>query len=203
MVVDDHHLFSAGLASLLKHSSLFGIIKTYADPQAAWKELQKQPYDLLFIDMMIPGHNMDIFATHCQKSFPGLKIAVISSFSDPEMVKKMFVTGVQGYLTKDADFAELRKAITALQQGQRYSSPAVDKILAKQLLTQAVSSLTPKEQEIVKLIAAINTVDEIAARLHMSPHTVITHRRNIIRKLKLRSSADIVRWAYENNMTEK
>ena len=141
---------------------------------------------------------------------PDVKIVVLSGHADKENIIKMLHAGASGYLSKDADKSELVAAIGKVMEGKSYFSGDVSNEIIEYFQSgrampkaeggSGTTDLTPREEEILTLIAREKTNPEIAKELYISVNTVITHRRNILAKLEVKNTAGLVRYAAQNGL---
>ncbi len=161
---------------------------------------QKKP-ELLIIDCDQPGHfyNDDIKQVRLQ--YPDTKVLIVSTDQDPAYVISLLELGVHGYLTRECDTKELINAAFAIVEGEKfYCSKIIDIILEKKFAPNAEedhdpTGLSERETEITALISQGMTAKKMAAKLFLSHHTINTHRKNIMKKLKVRSTSGIVLYA--------
>ena len=196
LTLDDHSLFSEGLEIILKvyFSDL------YLDKFKSIAELVNQKtdfssYDLFISDIELPGEDVFKLLSLLKLKHPKLPILIISMHNKLSVLKKCKELKIEGYILKD-DYEIIIKAVEYLLSGQEYYSEKVKQTL--NILNKKEKLLTPKEDEIIALIAKGKNNHEIAKELFISYITTITHRKNINRKLELNTKGEIVKYYFEN-----
>jgi DNA-binding NarL/FixJ family response regulator len=205
LLVDDHQIVIDGMISLLKDSKDI-ICKSWANSgQEALEILQKEVFDIILLDIGLPGIDGIKTCELILKQFPDIKIIALTMMTEPSMIKAMIEAGAQGYLLKNVDHKELEMAINRVMEGKKHFSEEIAGILltsepknAKHKESQFL--LSRREKQILKLIVDENTTSEIADQLFISVNTVETHRKNIMQKLGTKNIAGMVRKAMEFNL---
>lgn len=201
LLIDDHILFAQSLAELIRAMAPASDINYMTSVEKIREELKANEYQFLLIDLLIPGVDTKEFISYCVKKYPTLIIIVISSVIDISKIKECFSIGIGAYLTKAISSYELKLALEKTYRGEKYISSDLSGRLASSFFSVEQNNLTTKELEVLRLVAAGNTVNQIAATLHSSPFTIMAHRRKIMKKLDLHSAAELVKYAFENNLT--
>ncbi|TDE12933.1 LuxR C-terminal-related transcriptional regulator [Dyadobacter psychrotolerans] len=200
MLLDDHELFAQSLQLMLEQIIPGAQISYFKRTEDAKKELTLQNYRFLIADLMIPGSNVGEFITYCKKNVSGLSILIVSSIMDLRMVKTYIDMGADAYLSKGTNSYELKMALEKTYIGKKFiSSDLSAELIAGQSVSPA-EHLTNKELEVLKLVAAGHNVRNTAELLHISPYTVMAHRRNIMKKLELHTASELVGYAYRNKL---
>lgn len=205
LIVDDHPLFRDGLKSLIDRSSDYVVAgEAFTGAEAVARACELKP-QLVTMDISLPDMS-GIEATRevCAR-VPGVKVLILSMHPRFEYVAEAFRAGARGYVVKDTTSAKLVEAMDALDRGEFYldgkvSQEVVLKLLMPgereaTILDEGYGLLTPREQQILRLVAEGVATRQIAARLSLSPKTVENHRANLMRKLGLHSRAEVVRYA--------
>jgi len=208
MVVDEHKILREGLATLIAKQPNMEIVGEAADGREALDLVEKNTPDLILMDITMPNLN-GIEATRKIKSKrPEIEIIALSLHSDRRFVLGMIGAGASGYLIKQCTFDELVLAINTVMEGKKYLSPEISNILVEEYVRKdsqekAIidSKLTPREREILQLLAEGKNTKEIASNLSISVKTVETHRRHIKRKLKANSVAELTKIAIKEGLT--
>lgn len=208
LLADDHQLFRSGLRSLIEQESDMEVVAEAADGLQTVRLAEEHRPDVVVMDITMPGLN-GVEATACVCSrVNGVRVIALSMHSDRRYVAGMLKAGACGYLLKDCAYEELVKAILASMAGQTYLSPAVAGAVVDHYVRQplggvarAVAILSPREREVLQLLAEGHNVKEIGSRLHVSPKTVETHRRNIMEKLSLHSLPELTKFAIREGLT--
>jgi two-component system, NarL family, nitrate/nitrite response regulator NarL len=196
MLVDDHPLVRDGLRTRLEAVPGL-IVVAEADSRAtALDQAARHGPDLVLLDIGMRGGS-GIDATRALLAAqPGLQVLILSMFDNPEYVREALAAGARGYLLKDRPAEEIVQAIGAVMAGQGcFLSPGLEP--AARRAPHGESPLTPREQEVLDLIAEGLSSRDIGERLGMGVRTVETHRTNLRRKLELASPAALVRYAVE------
>lgn len=209
LLADDHKLFRDGIKSLLSASAEFEVVGEASDGNELLELLPKAEADVLITDISMPEiSGIDVtkkmLADHQQ-----VPVLILSMFDNEDYVLDSIRAGAKGYLPKDVPADELFIAIRTVASGKEYFSKSISDIVVKSIIQQTriqsrrelkLPTLTERELEIVKLIAEGFLSKEIADKLNISIHTVDTHKTNILHKLKLKSSVDIVKYAIRHDL---
>ena len=209
MIADDHTLIRDGLKALIEKQSNMQVIAEASDGQAAVRTARKVCPDVIVMDVGMPDLN-GIEATRQISVLPGKpKIVGLSMHSDRRYISQMLKAGAAGYLLKDSAFEELVKAISTVTRGQIYLSPQIAETVVDDYRRNSTSGdgsvfslLTTREREVLQQISEGCSTKEIASTLCVSVKTIETHRRQIMEKLKLRSVAELTKYAVKEGLTE-
>jgi DNA-binding NarL/FixJ family response regulator len=202
LIADDHSLFLDGIVTLLESEKIFQI-DTAHDGLEVLEKISKAEYDVCLLDIGMP--NMDGIATAkaLKERKVSLKIVILSTYNDKEIITEMLKVGVSGYLLKNCSRQELVGAIQEVMAGGKHFSDEVRKAHVNQFTTylgnksKAEQILTPREIEIVRLLAREYTNEKIADELNISFRTVETHRKNIMQKTKAHNLAGLLKFGYD------
>lgn len=201
VLADDHALVRAGIRGLLEGLPAIQVVAETGDGQEALRLVQAHQPDVLLLDISMPGLNGLEVVARITKEFPDVRVLILSVHTKEEYVLQALRAGAAGYLLKEADPPELEVAIKAVARGETYLSPAVSKHVVGEYLRRVggesgpLEILTPRQREILQLIAEGRTTREIAALLHLSVKTVETHRAQLMERLDLHDIAGLVRYA--------
>jgi two-component system, NarL family, invasion response regulator UvrY len=204
LIADDHAILRAGLKEILLRDLKNVICGEAETAEQVLAQVRTQPWDLLILDITMPGRSgLDII--HDLKSLrPDLRVLVLSMHPEDQFAKRALKAGAFGYLKKESAPEELIQAIRKILTGGRYVSANLADRLAADLSgdapRQSHETLSPREFEILCMIGAGKTVSRIAEELHLSITTVSTHRARILEKMKMTTTADLVRYAVRNNL---
>jgi len=207
LLVDDHDVVRQGLASLLKKHRDIQVVGEAADGAAAIDTLRRCSPDLVIMDVAMPGLNGIEATRRILAEHRGVKVLALSMHAAQGCVHEMLAAGASGYLLKNAVLEELYPAIQAVCQGETYVSPALAEHAAgpwardEGALAQATTMLSPREREILQLVAEGCPSKDIAVRLHISIRTVDAHRRAIMRKLGVHTVAGLTKLAIREGLT--
>lgn len=201
LLVDDHEMMLDGLEAILdagKHGQVAARASTGEDALAM---LREEPYHLLITDYNLPGMSGLHLVRAARRVRPTLKIIVLSMHDETHLVKEILKEGVNGYVLKKDSRSELLNAINDVMKGKIFLSQDINKLLMENLqFPEQEKLLTPREREILKLIAEEYSNKQIAEELFISERTVETHRKNIFRKTKTQSLVGLIKFAYANNL---
>lgn len=209
-IADDHQMFVEGITLSLAINGLI-IVEASANNGIELIELlEKKIVDVVLLDINMPEMNGFEAAKIIVKKFPGVRIIALSMFLEKEYIQDLLQIGVYGYILKNTRMNELEKAIISVASGTKYFSNDVGlKLLnaqtnneyAENLSFDQQHGLTEREIDVLKLIVQENTTSEIAEKLFISVHTVETHRKNLIKKLKVKNIAGLVKYAVQNGIS--
>ena len=203
LLADDHTILRKGLRLLLEREPDFRIIAEAANGRDAIEAVSRETPDVVLMDIAMPLMNGIEAAKRISQEHPKTAIIILSVHSDEAYVLRALKAGARGYLLKDSAESDLLQAVRSVASGKAYFSPAVSKILAddyvRQVRQQGVEDpfdlLTARERELLQLIAELKATKEIAELLGLSPHTVDTHRGNLMQKLNVHSVPEVILYA--------
>ncbi len=204
VIADDHQLVAEGLKDLLEQQPSWQVCAIAANGREALSLVYKHSPHLLITDLNMPDQDGFELLEVMKSRFPSVKIIVISMYSAAAIVKRVLETGVDAYLMKEQSSEEVLLAVTKVLAGENYVNSEFSlKKPAKEEFRDDFKlkiSLTERETSILRLIAQSYSNKEIGEKLFISEFTVQTHRRNLKRKLKAEKTADLVRFAYDNQL---
>ena len=204
LIVDDHVLFAEGMAAVFKSMWPDCTVHTLQTPSEALTVLQTRHYDFLFLDFLFPaepGYLTEHFITGCRSNNPDLVIIMLSSVLALSQIRYCLRMGVNGFLSKCSGLEELQGVLEHTTNKAALLSADISRLFLEEAQRQERSVLTKKELEVLQSIAAGHSVKQSAEMLYISTYTILAHRRNIMSKLDLHSAAELVRYAFENNLT--
>ena len=203
LLADDHTILRKGLRLLLEREAEFAVISEASNGREAVDAVRRDTPDVVIMDIAMPSMNGIEATKRISQDFPKTAVIILSVHSDEAYVLRALKSGARGYLLKDSAECDLIQAVRAVASGKAYFSPAVSKILAddyvRQVREQGVDDpydlLTARERELLQLIAELKATKDIAELLGLSPHTVDTHRSNLMQKLNIHSIPEVILYA--------
>lgn len=208
LLADDRKILRQTLRIALENGNSFKVIAEAANGREAVNLTRKLHPDIVLMDVSMPVLNGVEACRQILTENEGTRVLALSEYSGKRYVERMLEAGATGYLVKDCSMNELSEAIKVVADGKTYLSPDIAAVVVDGFLdsgnvrdTLSAASLTPREREVVQLIAEGNTTKEIAAQLHVSDKTIETHRRQMMIKLKLSSIAELTKFAVREGLT--
>ena len=205
LIADDHTLFRKGLRTLLEKQAGTEVLGEADNGRTMVKMARQLHPDIVIMDIAMPGMNGIEATRKIVSTDPDVRILALSMHSDRRFVVKMFQAGAFGYMLKDCAFEELAFALQALAENRKYLCPTLPGMVIDDFIKQNNTSrgpaLTPRESEVLQLLAEGMTTREIAELLTISGKTVETHRRKIMHKLNLHSIAELTKYAIREGIT--
>jgi DNA-binding NarL/FixJ family response regulator len=201
LIVDDHKLFRAGIRSLLQKVSGIEVVAEAADGRESLRLIERHRPDVVLMDIVMPGLNGLDAAARIARTFPATRIIVLSMKAGEDSVLQTLRAGAAGYLVKTADPAELEMAIRAVVRGETYLSSAISQHVVAACLGRfgkertSLERLTPRQREVLQLIAEGHTTKQIAKKLGISPKTAESYRGDLMKQLDIHDIASLTRYA--------
>jgi DNA-binding NarL/FixJ family response regulator len=206
VLIEDHVILRDGLRSLLNMESDFEVAGEADTCESALEVVKEIRPDIAITDIGLPGRSGLTVIPEIKEFDASIKVLVLTAHCTDEYVRAALEAGADGYVLKDASRAELVTGIRTVLQGQQYfSTPVTSRVISGFLGksggsgTGKPSKITPRETEVLTLIASAYSTKEIARKLDLSVKTVEKHRSNLMRKLGLRSTAAVTLYAVRNN----
>lgn len=194
-VVDDHEMVRDGLATVLRAIPGFEVTWTASSLREAEPLLDRVPPDVLLTDLSLDDGNGTELVRSIRRSRRKVRVVVMTGFTDRYAAAEAMREGVDGYVLKSQPTSELIEALTTVGRGGRYLAPALSAPGELEREPSGLEKLSRRENEIFRLVIKGCAAKEIARRLFISVKTVETHRTNINRKLAVRTTADLIRFA--------
>jgi DNA-binding NarL/FixJ family response regulator len=225
LLADDHRIVREGLKSLLAAQPDMQVVAEASDGRQAVQMAREMTPDVVVMDVAMPQLNGIEATRQIAADEPGMKVVALSMHSDRRFVSEALKAGASGYVLKDGAFDELVSAIRAVVSDRVYLSPRVAGVVVEDYVRRlpargsgnggyapqpgadeaarrgAFDALTPREREVLQLMAEGYATKEVAHRLHVSVKTVETHRRQIMEKLDLHSVAELTKYAIREGLT--
>lgn len=204
-VADDHPMYREGLVRAIRERPDLELVGESADERAALPELRRLKPDVAILDVRMPGlTGTEVLNAIVREQLP-TRVVFLSAHVDSEVVYRAVALGAAAYLSKEADRAAIFDALFAVARGQTVLSPEIQGGLAEQIQRRETAPcpvLSPREQDVLQLIAAGGSAPEIARQLHLSPSTVKTHMQSLYEKLGVSDRAAAVAAAMRNGLLE-
>jgi two-component system response regulator NreC len=208
LLVDDHDVVRSGVRMLLENEADLVILGEAGNGQQALELVEKLDLDVVIMDITLPDMSGIEVTQRIKQSHPQIAVVALTIHEDQQYFFEMLQVGASAYVPKRAAPNDLITAIRAAHRGDMYIYPSLAKLLVNDFLTRAeegdekakMNDLTPREQEVLALLAEGKTNDDIADTLTISHHTVARHRENLMSKLGLHSRSDLVRYAIRKGL---
>jgi DNA-binding NarL/FixJ family response regulator len=206
LIADDHLLVRAGIRALIESIDGVTVVAEANDGREAVDLAATLRPDIALLDVTMPGLNGLEAATQLREASPATRVIIVSMHANDAYVRTALKSGAAGYLLKSATAAELQAALQTVARGEIYLSPAVSKQVVKGFVdgtahdASPLDALTPRQREILQLIAEGRSTKEVAFTLSISAKTVETHRAQIMERLEIHDLAGLVRFAIRTGL---
>lgn len=201
LLVDDHRILLDGVKNLLANSPNFEVKDTATTGKEALQLLKSNEYDIMVTDYELPEITGLELIRAAKTVLPDMKIIVLSMHDDPSVVRELLRAGIHGYILKKDTHKTLTDALHKVVAGKRFLSDEIsDLIIQMADEPEQTGVLTPREVEILKLVAKEFSSRQIAEILFISERTVETHRKNILKKTGATNLVGLIKYAYANNL---
>ena len=205
-VIEDQNILRELVCRLIEDLKDFHLAGHCGDGLEALNECKKLGPDLVIVDIMVPSLNGLEIVRQLRKALPRCKLLVFSGYSTRDRVQAALKAGANGIVHKSATIGELEEGIRRVMAGEAYMSGEILEILRDIMLnpqvTDSLEKLTPREREILQLVAEGHTTKEVAAKLDISVKTADTHRTNVMSKLDIHDVAGLTRFAIQQGLVE-
>ena len=205
LIADDHAMLRGGLKQILALAFPGAIFGEAGNHQEAMAQVAKEPWDVLVLDIFMPGRSGLDVLRDINVSKPELPVLVLSSAPEEQMAFRVIRAGAAGYLNKQAAPEELARAVKKIVAGGTYASAKLGEKLAGNLAGPSRApheQLSDREFQVMQMLVTGKCVKEIAAELGLSPKTVSTFHIRLMGKLRLQNDVELVRYALEHNLVE-
>jgi DNA-binding NarL/FixJ family response regulator len=210
IVVDDHTILRDGIASILNGIGNIKVIAGLSSGEELINEFEKYKSDVILMDIVMSGMDGLEATRWIKEQYAGTKVIIVSSEITKDYVSKGIKCGIDGYLPKNVDKETLIKAIEAVSLGQKFFNEAITNLIFEDYYNAAkegrkrerkvTEGLTKRENELLAMIASGKSNQEVADTLFISTKTVETHKANILEKLGLKNTAELVKYAIKHNI---
>ncbi len=196
LIVDDHQLFRNGIVSLLSKNDAIEVVGEASNAEQLMELLETNKIHVVLIDISMPGLNGLEAIAAARDKFPEVRFIVLTMHAEGQYVVKAVRSGAFGYLIKNADESELIHAIREVANGKKYFNSEISQLMIGNMaLEESHKKLSDREQEILTLVSEGKTTKEIAEEIFVSARTVETHRVNMMKKLNVQNSAELIKKA--------
>jgi DNA-binding NarL/FixJ family response regulator len=205
LIADDHGIVRSGLRMLLEQQPDIEVVAEASDGAEARDIAIRDKPDLAILDVKMPKLTGLQATREIRLQAPDVSILILSMYDDERYLFEALKAGASGYVLKAQADSDLLEAVRAVQRGEPFLTPEAQRALIQDVLGEGSpreDDLTPREEEIVKLVAEAHTNREIADILHLSEKTVENHRSNAMRKLGMRDRVELVRYAIRKGLIE-
>ncbi|MBI1764638.1 MAG: response regulator transcription factor [Acidobacteria bacterium] len=204
LIADDHAIVRSGLKQIVTHTPDLTVVGEATSSQELLTLARQQPWDLIILDIHMPGRGGLETLKDLKREFPKLPVLILSMYPEDQYAVRAIKAGASGYLSKDSAPDELLTAIHKILRGGKYISSIVAEHLATAVDAKSDKAphelLSDREYQILCLIASGKTVGEIAVELNLSVKTVSTHRGRILDKMQMKTSAELTHYAIRNQL---
>ena len=204
-VVDDHALFREGLRMVLERDPRFKVLGEASTAKEAYALIGEILPDIAVVDISLPDKSGILLTREIRHSYPETQIIIVSMHSKIDYVLEAFKAGAKGYVLKDSALHRLIEGLQAISEGEHFLDSALSFEVIQSLITMsdqnqeiadaAYSTLTEREQEMLRLLAEGMSTDEIANMYSVSRKTIENHRNNLMKKLNVETTVDLIRYA--------
>ena len=208
LIADDHQILREGLRAMLDKEHDIKVVGEADDGRMTHRLARELVPDVIIMDVAMPDLNGIEATRQIVNELPRTRVIALSMYADRRFVVNMLKAGAAGYMLKDCTFKDLAKAIRVVMSHKTFLSHEVADIVVKDYLTStqtaessAFQLLSPREREVLQLIAEGRTCTQIADKLHVSVKTVESHRQQLMQKLNLRSVAELTKYAIREGLT--
>lgn len=212
LIADDHEVVRRGLCALLQAHDGWEICAEASDGREAVEKAKQLKPDVVILDIGMPNLNGLAATRQLAEHDPNYKIVVLTITDSDHVIREALNAGARGFVLKSDAVRDLVSAIEALQRGQMFFTPRVNEMVLAGFLEKGVvaprgapprfPTLTPREKEVIQLLAEGKSSKEVATALNLSTKTAETHRSNIMRKLGFHSIRDLVLYAVKNDIIQ-
>ena len=206
LIADDHPIVRKGLRQILSEESDIGEVGEAQNSQEVLELVRKKSWDIVVLDITMPGRGGIDVLKELKQLHPKLPVLILSMHPEDQYAVRALKAGASGYMTKESAQDELVKAIRKILQGGKYVSPTLAEKLAFNLEVRTEKppheTLSDREYQVMLMIASGKTVSRIAEELALSAKTIDTYRTRILEKMKMKTNAELMKYAIRNKLVE-
>ncbi len=206
LIADDHPIFREGLKQVLAAEPDVVAVGEAENAQKALELARKQQWDVVVLDITMPGRSGLDVLKELRHERPKLPVLILSASPEDQYAVRVLKAGAAGYMTKERAPQELIKAIRRVLQGEKYLSESLAQKLVFDLETDSRKplheTLSDREYQVMRMIVSGKTVKQIAQELHLSVKTISTYRARTLEKMKMKTIAELVRYATQNRLID-
>lgn len=205
MIVDDHPLFREGLKTIVSRDDKYAVCAEAGNGMEGLRLAREHKPDIMLVDISMPDKSGIHVIRELREELADTRFVIISMHSEADYIVEAFRAGATGYMIKDSAAAQLIKGLDTVAAGELFLDSALsqevvfklmqDKTVPEEKEADPYSTLTPREQEVMRMLAEGLTPREVARELFISPKTVENHRTNLMKKLNLKSTVELIRYA--------
>jgi DNA-binding NarL/FixJ family response regulator len=205
LIIDDHPLFREGIKTIISRDRRFDVVDEAGSGREGLEKAVKLSPDVAVVDISLPDTTGMELARKIRRQTPGTRVMILSMHSKIDYIVEAFQAGATGYVVKESAAERLAQGLEAVSKGEFYLDSSISQEVVAKLMQSPVkeakvsdsgySKLSPREQEIMRLLAEAVPKSDIADQLNISIKTVENHRTNIMRKLDIHSAMELVRYA--------
>jgi two-component system, NarL family, invasion response regulator UvrY len=205
LITDDHPVVRRGIRQILEDDERISLIQEASNGKELFERLEEHLFDVILLDISLPGRSGLDLISQIKRTQQSVAILVLSIHSEEMYAIKALKSGASGYLTKASAPEELISAIIKVSRGERYITASLAERLAESLISDSEKPLyqllSQRELDVLRMLAEGNKIVQIAAELNLSPKTISTYRERLLKKLKLHTTADLIRYAIIEGIT--
>ena len=207
IITDDHEIIREGLKKIISKHDDLKIVAEAASVAELEKSLENNRAELVILDISLPDKSGLDFVKDLKSRYPEIKVLLFSIYPEEKFAKRAISIGADGYLSKSAKPSEIISAIRKIESGGKYlKTELIEKLFMQSNKTNVVTShesLSNREFEVLRLLAKGNKITDIAESLGLSVNTIASYKARIQEKLNIKSTADLIRYAIDNDLVEK
>lgn len=203
LIADDHSVVRQGLRVWLERSGSIQVIGEAANGRDAVALAERSKPDVVIMDIAMPGLNGIDATRQITRRDPDIKVIILSMHADESYILRALGAGAKGYLLKESTETDVLPAVRSVQEGKPYFTPSIARVLLEDYIRvmkqnnvqDSYELLTEREKEVLQLLAEGKSNKDVAQLLNLSPHTIDSHRTNLMHKLELHNTAELVLYA--------